>query len=156
MGYEIKMYIVEPTSSDATCEFIGDSGDWFHCWRDEYSSPYHYSNGGSAKKYISPLNKIVIRKPCVVIAMVDLCKAGVTSFPKRDTDYYFYETDGNTPVIEDRYGDFLQEAPLEVVIDWLEQKIESGSISRRYKTALALAKGCVGLYDKPTVLIYGY
>ena len=35
MGYEIKMYIIEPTSANATMEFIEDSGDCSHIQLDE-------------------------------------------------------------------------------------------------------------------------
>lgn len=158
MGYEIKMYIVEPASSINTSKFVEDGGDWFHCWQDNTAidiRPYHYSYGGKTKTYVDYSNKTVIRRYCSVIAMVDLCKVGVTSFPNKDTDYYFYGTDGNTPIIKDKYGDFLQEASLDSVIEWLEKAVQKSEY-RRLKTALALAKGCVDLYDNPTVLLYGY
>lgn len=158
MGYEIKMYIIEPGNSINTSKFVEDGGDWFHCWQDDTESdahPYHYSKDGNTKTYVATSNKTVMRRFCDVIAMVDLCKVGVTSFPKKDAGYYFYGTDGNTPVIKDKYGDFLQESSLDSVIEWLEKQVQKSEY-RRFKTALALAKGCVGLYDNPTVLIYGY
>lgn len=158
MGYEIKMYIVEPSSSTNTSKFVEDGGGWFHCWQDDTttdSRPYHYNKDGNTKTYVDQSSKIVTRMYCSVIAMVDLCKVGVTSFPKKDTDYYFYETDGDTPVIQDKYGDFIREVTLDSVIEWLEKQVEVSEY-RRLKTALALAKGCVGLYTNPTVLLYGY
>ena len=145
MGYEIKMFIVEPPASPMASEFVEDNGNWFQ-----------YSRDSRTKTNVGFSNDKITLNYCWVIAMVELSKVGVTPFPKKNTEYYFYDYDGNTPVVKDAYHDFLQEASLESVIGWLELQIASGLEYRKYKTALALAKSCVGLYDNPTVLLFGH
>ena len=49
-----------------------------------------------------------------VIAMFDMCKMGnLINVFDRKTDCYFYADDGDTKVLEDKYGDALTEAEIE-------------------------------------------
>lgn len=97
-----------------------------------------------------------------VIAMFDLCKfyplsCVVNTYPK--TECYFYADDGNTKVLEDKYGDPLREIPIDDVIDILEGALIDGSMYRRIYPVLATLKE---LNEHPlqwkelVVLHYGY
>lgn len=67
-----------------------------------------------------------------VIAMFDMCKMGnLINVFDRKTDCYFYADDGNTKVLEDKYGDALTEAEIEDFIYVLEEAVDSGENYRR-------------------------
>lgn len=67
-----------------------------------------------------------------VIAMFDMCKIGnLINVFDRKTDCYFYADDGNTKVLEDKYGDALTEADIEDFIYVLEEAVDSGENYRR-------------------------
>ena len=72
------------------------------------------------------------KKYASVIAMFDMAKMGsiVNVFEKK-TDCYIYADDGNTMILEDKYGDELTEATVEDVIYVLEEVISSGETYRR-------------------------
>ena len=99
---------------------------------------------------------------CQVIAMFDLCKfyplsCVVNTYPK--TECYFYADDGNTRVLEDRYGDPLRELPLEDVIDIIENEIYSCHNYRRLYPVLAALEALENKQDQwkeLAVLHYGY
>lgn len=99
---------------------------------------------------------------CQVIAMFDLCKfyplsCVVNTYPK--TECYFYADDGNTRVLEDRYGDPLRELPLEDVIDIIENEIYSGHNYRRLYPVLAALEALENKqnqWKELAVLHYGY
>ena len=101
-------------------------------------------------------------KYCEVIAMFDLCKfyplsMHIKNYPK--TECYFYADDGNTRVLEDRYGESLREIPIEDVIAILEEDLASGSDYRRIYPALALLKELENKkhqWNELVVLHYGY
>lgn len=156
MGYEVKMYIVEPSVSTTESKFLSIDGKGLHVWPVDESTSIHYGFDGNTKTVVDPCAKIYSKKFAQVIAMVDLCKVSIPRGIKIPTDYYIYSDDGDTTLILDRYDEELTQVPLQVMIEWLENKIATGSEYRRFKTALALAKGCVGLYDNPTVLLYGH
>jgi len=80
---------------------------------------------------------------CQVIAMFDLCKfyplsCNISHYPK--TECYFYADDGNTKVLEDKYGEPLKEIPIEDVIDILEENLYNGSDYRRIYPILSMLK----------------
>ena len=59
---------------------------------------------------------------------------------KPATKHYIYADDGNTQIIEDRYGDTLKEASVEEVIEKLERIVEDGEDYRRIFPLLAALK----------------
>ena len=62
-----------------------------------------------------------------VLAMFDVSKFyGLSDWfrNKPATKHYIYADDGDTQIIEDRYGDTLKEASVEEVIDRLEKIVE--------------------------------
>lgn len=78
-----------------------------------------------------------------VLAMFDVSKFYELSDwfrNKPGTKHYFYADDGDTQIIEDRYGDTLKEASVKEVIDRLERIIENGNDYRRIFPLLATLK----------------
>lgn len=78
-----------------------------------------------------------------VLAMFDVSKFYELSdwfINKPDTKHYFYADDGDTEIIEDRYGDTLKEASVKEVIDRLERIVENGNDYRRIFPLLAALK----------------
>jgi hypothetical protein len=97
-----------------------------------------------------------------IIAMFDMCKCGnLVNVFKNETDWYFYADDGNTQVLEDRYGDTLKEATVEEVIIAVEEIIASGDNYRRWFPLLATLKVIQNqceqrIWKDIAVLHYGY
>lgn len=93
-----------------------------------------------------------------VVAMFNACKfPGLLEVFKQKTDCYIYSDDGNTPILEDDYGDELTEAPLSDVIKFLEEELQRGETYRRIKPLLALLKGFdMEQWDNLVCLHYGY
>ena len=78
-----------------------------------------------------------------VLAMFDVSKFYELSDWFRNkpaTKHYFYADDGDTQIIEDRYGDTLKEASVKEVIDKLERIVENGNDYRRIFPLLAALK----------------
>ena len=97
-----------------------------------------------------------------VIAMFNMCKMGnlINVFDCK-TDCYFYADDGNTKVLEDKYGDALTEAEIEDFIYVLEEAVDSGENYRRIfpllstlQTIYEQQKG--GRWKNIVLLHYGY
>lgn len=97
-----------------------------------------------------------------IIAMFDMCKIGsLRNVFESKTDCYFYADDGNTKVLEDRYGDALTEATVEDVIYALEEEIDSGENYRRIFPLLSALQTIYeqqknGVWEELVVLHYGY
>lgn len=97
-----------------------------------------------------------------VIAMFDMCKIGdLTNVFQRKTNCYFYADDGNTKVLEDRYGDALKEATIEDVIYVLEEDVKNGEDYRRIFPLLSALKTIYeqyknGVWREIVVMHYGY
>ena len=97
-----------------------------------------------------------------VIAMFDMCKIGdLTNVFRKKTDCYFYADDGNTKILEDKYGDALTEATLEDVICVLEEAVDSGENYRRIFPLLSTLKTIYeqqknGVWKEIVVMHYGY
>ena len=99
-----------------------------------------------------------------IIAMFDLCNMGHGNgwreLFKTEVKYDVFIDDGNKETRTDFYGDTLTEAPIESVIEWIENLIASGETYRRLKPCLGMLKGfnldewkeCDGLY----IIHYGY
>jgi hypothetical protein len=99
-----------------------------------------------------------------VIAMFDMCKfyelSGVLT-KQPETDCYFYADDGNTKILEDKYGDPLTESSIELVIEVLEEIVENGEDYRRIFPLLSALKTFKeqkdkGIWKNIAVLHYGY
>ena len=99
------------------------------------------------------------KRYCMVVAMFDLCKfyslsMMLSQYP--DTDCYFYAEDGDTQVLEDKYGSPLKEIPIDDVIEILES---NGSEYRRISPLLSLLKDFQHnkhRWGELAVLHYGY
>lgn len=99
-----------------------------------------------------------------VVAMFDMCKCYflsdiLTKEPK--TDCYFYADDGNTKILEDKYGDALTETSVDTVINILEEAIEIGEEYRRIFPLLSMLKTFKEQesnheWNNLSVLHYGY
>lgn len=72
------------------------------------------------------------------------------------TDCYIYADDGNTHIIEDRYGDKLTEAPLSTVIAAIEKAMQDGDDYWRFPPVLAALKAFEAQNMNLTVLHFGY
>lgn len=97
-----------------------------------------------------------------VIAMFNMCNMGslINVFEKK-TDCFFYADDGNTKVLEDKYGDTLKEAEIEDFIYVLEEAIDSGETYRRIFPLLSTLKTIYeqqkdGKWKNIVLLHYGY
>ena len=94
------------------------------------------------------------------IAEFNLCKMAYSgAFSKalqkmRDTKYFYYADDGNTPVIEDKYEERLKEINIKPLIKILEKENKE---YRRIQPAINLLKSFDNdSWSNTTVLIYGY
>lgn len=97
-----------------------------------------------------------------IIAMFDMCKMGnLINVFDRKTDCYFYADDGNTKVLEDKYGDALTEAEIEDFIYVLEEAVGSGEDYRRIFHLLSTLQTIYeqqkdGIWKNIVLLHYGY
>lgn len=99
-----------------------------------------------------------------VIAMFDLCKCYSISNVLRNepkTDCYFYADDGDTQILEDRYGSPLTETTPRFVIELLEDIIAEGEDYRRLFPLLSALKTIDeqmlnGRWSNIAVLHYGH
>lgn len=93
-----------------------------------------------------------------VIASINLSKMGEISTKMRGypaTNGYIFADDGNTEIIEDDYGDPLNEIPIEEAIEILQNA--SDKQYRRYKPCLELLRGFNRAeWRELVVLHYGY
>lgn len=72
------------------------------------------------------------------------------------TDTYFYADDGNTEIIEDRYGKPLTEIPIPDLIDILERAENKGHY-RRYTPLIRMLQGFdLTQWGNLIALHYGY
>ena len=97
-----------------------------------------------------------------VIAMFDMCKMGnLINVFDRKTDCYFYADDGDTKVLEDKYGDALTESEIEDFIYVLEEAVDSGENYRRIFPLLSTLQTIYeqqkdGRWKNIVLLHYGY
>ncbi len=94
------------------------------------------------------------------IAEFNLCKIyGVSDSLRRmpKTDCYIYADDGDTQIIEDRYGEKLTECTPEKLIELIEKDIEKGGEHWRYNLILATLRELVKFNDNQIYCLhYGY
>ena len=99
------------------------------------------------------------RKYGEVVAMFNMCVAPDVSCKMRryePTDAFIISDDGNTTILEDKYGDALCEVPLEDAIRILEEAAK-GETYRRFDPCIQLLKGFdPAKWHKLVVLHYGY
>lgn len=96
-----------------------------------------------------------------LIAMMDMSKMKTDFYDlfKEKTDCFFYELDGNTKIIEDRYGDPLRECRLESIENYVANLIEKGEDYRRLWPLLSLVRSFKSPQwknDDLVALHYGY
>lgn len=92
-----------------------------------------------------------------VIASFDLCCVPINFAQYPATDCYIIADDGNTRIIEDKYGDPLREIPIQDAIEMIEKVIKTGDYYRRYKPCLNLLKGFnINNWENLVVLHYGH
>lgn len=97
-----------------------------------------------------------------VIAMFNMCVHPTLADLMRSkpvTDCYIYADDGNTHIIEDKYGDPITEASVADVIAVLEKDIANGEDYRRIYPLLATLKSLEEhshQWKDLAVLHYGY
>ena len=95
-----------------------------------------------------------------VVAMFDLCKCYPVSgelckYP--NTNAYIYADDGNTKILEDKYGEKLKEIPIKDTIKIIKKAIKNDDGYRRYKPFLKLLEGFnLDEWNDLVVLHYGY
>ena len=94
------------------------------------------------------------------LARFDLCKVyGVSDYLRNapKTDCYIYSDDGNTEIIEDRYGKELTECAPEKLIDLIEKDILNDGEYWRYNLILATLREVEKLKDPQIYCLhYGY
>ncbi len=93
------------------------------------------------------------------IAVFDLCKADNVTYKTKKypiTNSYIYDTDGNTELIYDEYGDELHEIPLLDMIQIIEDAMKDDEY-RRFKPFLNLLKSFNNSdWHNVVILHYGY
>lgn len=138
MGYETKLFIVEKGNR------------FFTNWKT-----------GEKEKFIGEIINGKEMFYADLIATFNLCKCYSVSDVMRKypaTDSYIYMDDGNTELIEDRYGEPLKEIPLADAVEILEEAAREDEY-RRYAPCLALLEALYNNKDKwgeIVVLHYGY
>ena len=95
-----------------------------------------------------------------VVVMFDLCKMGCSNgFHKlfdKETDCYFYADNGDTQVLEDRYGDTIKECNIEDLKEWLKEQVKKSDY-RRIKPFYNLVKSFNKKdWQNLAILHYGY
>jgi len=97
-----------------------------------------------------------------VIATIELGKVYPFSEwfrKKKETRCFFYDTDGNTEIFEDRYGDILKEADLADTLLQLEKVFKTDEYWR-YKVAIdlitSIINATIGFPADIVVLHFGY
>lgn len=99
-----------------------------------------------------------------ILASFDLCKLGSefwNKMPKmKETDCYIYDLDGDTHILEDRYGEKLKEVSVDDLIPILEEE-ENKEHYRRFPYFIAMLKSIKEEIDRKewdnvVVLHYGY
>lgn len=92
-----------------------------------------------------------------VVGMVDLSKCGLSPAKEGVPVYFYYEGDGNTPTIEDSYGDKLRAIPVAQMLEKVKNSSKSSPDYRRWKPAIALLESLKQFEgDEIYCAIYGY
>lgn len=165
MGYELKLYIGEIRKDYPDLEYVKD-----------LNNPFTDGSGYPHKKdendQLIPTGRI--KYWLNIFGMIDLCKVGYNSplstfvqekfkeanDNKEKSFVYFYGTDGNTEIFEDKYGDYLAVAPLTEIYGKLLETIEQDSDYRRYAWTKGFIEGVLsntkGYQEEIFGVFYGY
>jgi hypothetical protein len=158
MGYELKLYVVDPSGFGHKDKFAKINDEFVFVFSNDEGKLYFY-NESDEKKFIDPDTEILEKKYCQVVAMVDICNPGYDShimqLGKSETDYFFYGSDGNAAIIDDRYGDMIQECDISEALESITKDCMDSDY-RRFRTAKALLESCVDDYKNAKVLFFGY
>jgi hypothetical protein len=158
MGYETKLIIGKASQASpewALSDQLYKDGSGFEPLRDAKGNILHT---GRTEHWFQ------------IMAMVDLCKLGhaddslnrllhqshkTAKEQNKAHVYYFYDSDGNTQVKEDRYGDGMWPVPIKDVLDAMKAS-EGAQTYRRLVWAIALLEAMVKDSENLQVLFYGY
>ena len=90
MGYEVKMYIVEPSSSNMIGKFLVENCNAFEVFRtySDIEDWVHYGVDHNTETVVPKDSVLITRSWSKLIGMVDLCKVDVPDSIKKETDYY--------------------------------------------------------------------
>jgi hypothetical protein len=100
-----------------------------------------------------------------VCSMIDLSKPGYSSNiikVKGEVPVYFYGTDGNTKITEDRYGEKLMAVKAQTLLDALEKDFKEskkdygGKGYRRFEMAVDLLKVFIKRFNNPMAVLFGH
>ena len=93
-----------------------------------------------------------------VIAMYDMCKFGdFCDIFKTTTDCFIYADDGDTEITKDKYDMPLMETSINVVIEYLENYVQTQDYYRRINPLLEMLKAIKQDDWKDIVVLhYGY
>lgn len=93
-----------------------------------------------------------------VVAMIDLCKVPIIRPSKTGTAVYlYYESDGDTPRTEDKYGDRLRAVPLSETLEAVRKAQKTDPSYRRYAPAIALLESLQNFEgDDIYCVVFGY
>jgi hypothetical protein len=158
MGYETKAFIVNSSVNANPSEFVKHNDKWLHVWRDynedgSTKTLYHYTETGNDRTEVPLGTEVVKRNRSFVISMVDLCKLGSgNNVPKKETQFYFYDSDGNSVVVEDNYGQKLNQMTLQEAIDFFTP--QAGY--RRVDVFLATLRGVKESFPSEDIYILFY
>lgn len=156
MGYETRLYIVKP--SNIASDFITVGNDWYELFKNSFY--YDKTDNKITLKSKRALELKVNAYYCSVISMIDLCKCcdifHENLFNKNlESRYYLYASDGDTPKLEDAYGDMLKAYKMGDVLNALKLANSAGEY-RRYKTAIALIESMLDDYGDLLVITEGH
>jgi hypothetical protein len=149
MGYETRVFFVRSSDSTMSYNFAKRScdGEYNHLWDDNH---IYKSDGNSPTTHIEGTE--VSKSFGQIISMVDLCKCG-TLTGGTETNVFFYDpVDGNKVVIEDKYGDMIQEVSQDDFRKWLNEFPDYSRAALALKTMENL--NSLGFDFK--ILLYGY
>ena len=89
--------------------------------------------------------------------MVDLCKLGEgNNVPDAETNLYFYDSDGNSAIIEDNYGDKLNQMSLDEAIAFFEKQTGYRRVDILLATMKSIKDNFGSFSEDMFVLFYGH
>jgi hypothetical protein len=95
-----------------------------------------------------------------IIALIDLCSPGydsaIANCKQNGVPAFFFAEDGDTKIVEDRYGAELQANKIEDIIVCLEKDVIKQPDYPRLKVALLLLQAIQQSYPEAKVILYGH
>ena len=169
MGYETKLFVcIKRDYEEEVFEYESRGSAYANTvYRDKEDDKPYYFSGPNTKTYLTRGENPVKSSLHSVIAMIDLCNTGGSSYTgrlmreKRQSEiipviYDFH--DGNRYISEDTYGEHMKEHSPEEIVEALRKDNANGDVYRRFRTALVLIEDVMQNYttDDISVLSYGY